>query len=101
TGYSQAPGGAGGGMMNQLEKVTHMDLNGDGRVGGGVGTASQYNQHGTPGHPPNYNQYGGAPCPQNNPQYGGPGYGRNPHQFGGGGGNSGYGASHNQHGHHH
>ncbi|CAF3599471.1 unnamed protein product, partial [Rotaria sp. Silwood2] len=101
TGYSQAQGGAGGGMMNQLEKVTHMDLNGDGRIGGGVSNASQYNQHGTPGHPPNYNQYGGAPCPQNNPQYGGPGYGPNPHQFGGGGGNSGYAAPHNQHGHHH
>ncbi|CAF4943242.1 unnamed protein product, partial [Rotaria socialis] len=42
--YSQAQGGAGEGMMNQLENVTRMDLNGDGRVGGGgVGNASQYN----------------------------------------------------------
>ncbi len=27
-------GGAGGGIINQLEKVTGMDLNGDGRIGG-------------------------------------------------------------------
>ncbi|CAM4828217.1 unnamed protein product [Rotaria magnacalcarata] len=42
--YSQAQGGADEGTMNQLENVIHMDLNGDGRVGGGgVGNASQYN----------------------------------------------------------
>ncbi|CAF1930512.1 unnamed protein product [Rotaria magnacalcarata] len=39
-----AQGGADEGTMNQLENVIHMDLNGDGRVGGGgVGNASQYN----------------------------------------------------------
>ncbi len=60
--------------MNQVEKAIGMDLNGDGRIGGGTGQTSQY--------PPNYNQYGGAPGPQYG---GGPGYGQNPHQGGGGG----------------
>jgi len=95
--------------MNQIEKATGMDLNGDGRVGG-AGHAPQYNQYGAPsgyppnynqygppqsqqygygaapGYPPNYNQYGAPPGPQYN-QYGGaPGYGHNPHQGGGAGG---------------
>ena len=30
-------GGGGGGLLNQLEKATGMDLNGDGRIGGGAG----------------------------------------------------------------
>lgn len=97
-GYSQgAHGGAGGGMMNKVESAIGMDLNGDGRVGGGMGPAQQYNQYGGQGYPPNnnqyggpgpqnYGQYGGAPCYQNGPQYGGPGYGQNPQQGGGGGG---------------
>ncbi|CAF5220251.1 unnamed protein product [Rotaria magnacalcarata] len=83
-GYGQAHG-AGGGMMNQLEKVTHMDLNGDGRVGGaGYGHAPPPNQYGPPGYPPQYNQYGGAPCPPNYGAYGGPGYPPNYNQYGGG-----------------
>jgi hypothetical protein len=97
-------------LVNQLEKVTHMDLNGDGRIGGGYGHAPQYNQYGPPAYPPqynqygggsyapnygsyggpsyppNYNQYGGAPCPPQFNQYGGPGYGPAPHHGGGGGG---------------
>jgi len=72
--------------MNQIEKATGMDLNGDGRVGG-AGHAPQYNQYGAPsGYPPNYNQYG-PPQGQQYNQYGGaPGYGHNPHQGGGAGG---------------
>ena len=42
-GHGGATGG-GGGMMNQLEKATHMDLNGDGRVGGGMASGQQYGQ---------------------------------------------------------
>ncbi len=96
--------------MNKLERATHMDLNGDGRIGGGgygyghappynqygppppcppqYGYAPQYNQYGPPGYPP---QYGQAP-PYN--QYGAPGYapqynqyaGPVPHHGGAGGG---------------
>jgi hypothetical protein len=96
-------------LVNQLERATHMDLNGDGRVGGGYGHAPHYNQYGPPGYPPqynhyggapyppnygpyggpgcppNYNQYGGTPCPPPFNQYGGPGYGPAPHHSGGGG----------------
>ncbi|CAF4070514.1 unnamed protein product, partial [Adineta steineri] len=85
-GYGQPHGAAGGGLINQLEKATHMDLNGDGRVGGGYGGHAQpYNQYGPPGYPPQYNQYGGAPCPpQYNQQYGGgPGYPPQYNQYGG------------------
>ena len=96
-------------MVNQLERATHMDLNGDGRIGGGgygYGHAPAYNQYGPPGYPPQYghtppyNQYGppgyppqyGPPPPCN--QYGPPGYGPQynayaapaPHYGGGGGG---------------
>ncbi len=82
-GYGRGQG-AGGGMINQLEKVTHMDLNGDGRVGGGgYGQAPPYNQYGPPGYPPQYNQYGGAPCPPNYGGYGGPSYPPNYNQYGG------------------
>jgi len=65
-------------LINQIEKATHMDLNGDGRVGGGTGP-QQYNQ-GAHGYPPNYNQYGGGP----GPQYNQPGYPPNYNQYGGG-----------------
>ena len=83
-GYGGAHGGGGGGgLMNQLEKATHMDLNGDGRVGGGYGQAPQYQQHGGAGYPPQYNQYGGAPCPPNYGSYGAPGYPPNYNQYGG------------------
>lgn len=58
-----------------------MDLNGDGRVGGGYGHPPPHNQYGPPGYPPQYNQYGGAPCPPNYDPYGGqPNY----NQYGGG-----------------
>lgn len=67
-------GGAGGGMINQLERATHMDLNGDGRVGGGY--PPQHNQYGPPQYPP---QYGYAPPPPPPNQYGPPGY---PPQYG-------------------
>ena len=46
-------GGGSGGFMGQLEKATHMDLNGDGRVGGGNTGGNAYgnpqypNQHGS------------------------------------------------------
>ena len=63
--------------MNQLEKATHMDLNGDGRVGGGYGHGPPQQQYAPQGYPPQYNQYGGgAPCPPNyggGGAYGGPG----------------------------
>lgn len=36
--------GGGGGVMNQIEKAAHMDLNGDGRVGGGMASGQQYGQ---------------------------------------------------------
>ncbi len=60
-------------MVNQLEKVTHMDLNGDGRIGG---YPPQYNQY-PPAYPQNYNQCYGAPCPPNYGPYGGPSYAPN------------------------
>lgn len=63
-------------MMNQLEKATGMDLNGDGRIGAGMGHPPQHNQYGS-GYPQNYGQYGGAPGPQYN-QYGPPGGGYPP-----------------------
>jgi hypothetical protein len=93
-----------------------MDLNGDGRIGGGgYGQAPQYNQYGPPGYPPNHNQYGGggypqnygqyggggcppnynqysgAPCPPQYNQYGAPGYGPTPQYSHGGGGGGGAG----------
>jgi len=51
-----------------------MDLNGDGRIGGGYGHAPAYNHYGPPGYPPQYHQYGGAPCPPNYGPYGAPPY---------------------------
>ncbi|CAF0797343.1 unnamed protein product [Adineta ricciae] len=106
-GYRHGHGG-GGGLLNQIERATHMDLNGDGRIGGGVphynqygapgGYPPQYNQYGAPpcqpnygpyggpGYGPQYNQYGAAPCPPPYNQYGAPGYGPAPHQGGAGGG---------------
>lgn len=77
-----------------------MDLNGDGRVGGGYGHAPPPNAYGQPCYPPAYNQYGGSPYPQNYGAYGGgcpppmpqmnqygaPGYGGTPHHGSGGGG---------------
>lgn len=46
-GYAPAPHhGGGGGLINTLEKVTHMDLNGDGRIGGGYGAPhNPYGRH--------------------------------------------------------
>lgn len=61
-----------------------MDLNGDGRIGGGYGHPQQYNHYGPPNYPPQYNQYGGAPCPPNHGAYGAPGYPPNYNQYGGG-----------------
>lgn len=65
-------------MMNQLERATHMDLNGDGRIGGApaYGHAPPYNQYGPQHYPP---QYGYAPPPPPPNQYGAPGY---PPQYG-------------------
>ena len=40
--HRQGGGGLAGGLMNQLEKATHMDLNGDGRVGGNSGAAPRH-----------------------------------------------------------
>jgi hypothetical protein len=60
-------------MMNQLEKATNMDLNGDGRIGG------------YPTHPPNYNPYGVPPYAPHFDSYSGPAHPSNFHQPGGGG----------------
>ncbi|CAF1602441.1 unnamed protein product [Adineta ricciae] len=50
----------GNSMINELEKATNIDLNHDGRIGGG------------PSYPPNYPPFGGPPPP---PSYGQPGGG--------------------------
>lgn len=77
-----------------------MDLNGDGRVGGGYGHAPpppQYGPYGGAPCPPNYGgaygyppNYGMAPPPPPHGQYapygGAPGYGHPPAHHGGGGG---------------
>ena len=81
--HGQGHGGAGGGLMNQLEKATHMDLNGDGRVGGGYAHPPQYHQQGAGGYPPQFNQYGAPPCQPNYGSYGAPGYAPNYNQYGG------------------
>lgn len=52
-GYAPPPpphhsGGPGGGFINQLERMTHMDLNGDGRIGGGQGYPPQHHPYGRP-----------------------------------------------------
>jgi hypothetical protein len=91
-GNAQRPGGAGGGMLDKVEQTINMDLNRDGRIGGGggMGNNQQYNQYGGQGYPPNnnqqYNEYGGQGYPPNNNQFGGGGFGQNPQQGGGGGG---------------
>jgi hypothetical protein len=64
-------------MINELEKATNIDINGDGRIGG----QPSY----PPNYPPNFNSYGGPPNypptgyppyggPPNYPPYGGPSY---------------------------
>lgn len=101
-GGAHGGGGVGGGLINQVEKATHMDLNGDGRIGGGYGHHPQHMQYGGApgyappppmqygpgGYPPNYGAYGGAPpCPQPYNPYGGAhGYAPMPPQHGGAGG---------------
>ena len=95
-------------MIGQIENVAHMDLNGDGRVGGGGGHypqgtqgnqygggmppnygGPQYGQYGAPGYPPNY---GGQPGPQYG-QYGAPGYPPGPQGYGQYGPQGGYGTA--------
>ncbi len=50
----------GSGLINELEKATNIDLNGDGRIGA------------SPNYPPNYHQFGGPPYPPPPNPYGGP-----------------------------
>ncbi|CAF3840648.1 unnamed protein product, partial [Rotaria sp. Silwood1] len=53
SGGYRSQGQGGGGFINQAESITHMDLNGDGTVGG------------RSVHPSNPNQYGGVECAPN------------------------------------
>ncbi|CAF2600413.1 unnamed protein product [Rotaria sp. Silwood2] len=50
------------GLINELERATNIDLNHDGRIGGGPPSFSNYpppyNPHGGPPYPPNFNQSG-------------------------------------------
>ncbi|CAF2731206.1 unnamed protein product, partial [Rotaria sp. Silwood2] len=49
-----------GGFINQAESTTHMDLNGDGTVGGRSNHPSNPNQYGGVGYAPNSQQSSGG-----------------------------------------
>jgi hypothetical protein len=69
-------------MMNQMERTTGMDLNGDGRIGGGMGQPQQYNQFSGPGSQ-GFTQYSISSTFQTGPQFGGHGFAQNPLHGGG------------------